>query len=388
MSELTDTIARARGALEVDWTPERERLVARRLMRRMRRRTAARLAAASAALTLAVVAGAGLSWRLLRHGGNGDATELRFADGSTAALVDRQSLVVPVGSTPDHMVVAVARGGARFDVAPQRARRFRVEAGAVAVEVLGTRFTVLRVDPEVVVSVERGRVRVIAAGAVEELGAGERAIFPRPRVALAPAGGAAPAAAPAPEAPASAAAPIAALEPGAPGVALAPAPARPAHSAARRRAEGWRALAQEGDYDAAFEALGREGPRAVRSSPDDLLLAADAARLSRHPRQAVEPLRRLVREHARDPRATLAAFTLGRLLLDDLGDPRQAAGAFARVQELDPSGQLAQDALGREVEAWAQAGEVAKARERALRYLERYPDGRRVRAVRRHGGLE
>jgi len=228
-----------------------------------------------------------------------------------------------------------------------------------------------------VVAVERGRVRVLADGAVEELQAGERAIFPRPRSRSASpvAAGAAPASAAAPT-PASA-----------PTVAAAERPPTPA-SAARRRAGGWRSLAQEGDYDAAFEALHREGPRAVRSSPDDLLLAADAARLSHHPRQAVEPLRRLIREHARDPRATLAAFTLGRLLLDELGEPRQAAGAFAQVQELDPAGQLAQDALGREVEAWAQAGEVAKARERALRYLEKYPDGRRVRAVRRHGGLE
>ena len=103
--------------------------------------------------------------------------------------------------------------------------------------------------------------------------------------------------------------------------------------------------------------------------------------------EAVAPLSRLLREHAADPRAPLAAFTLGRVLLDELGRPREAAQSFLRVQELDPSGPLSQDALAREVEAWSRAGEGSSARARALQYVQKYPTGRRLRSVRHFGEL-
>jgi len=48
---------------------------------------------------------------------------------------------------------------------------------------------------------------------------------------------------------------------------------------------------------------------------------------------------------------------------------------------------LAEDALAREVEAWSRAGETETARVQALIYSQRYPQGRRVHAVRRFGGL-
>ncbi|HNF98185.1 MAG TPA: tetratricopeptide repeat protein, partial [Pseudomonadota bacterium] len=112
------------------------------------------------------------------------------------------------------------------------------------------------------------------------------------------------------------------------------------------------------------------------------------ARLSHHPADAVAPLSRLLREHATDPRAPLAAFTLGRVLLDELGRPREAAQSFLRVQELDPDGPLSQDALAREVEAWSRAGEQGVAHSRAEEYVRRYPTGRRLRSVRRYGDLD
>ena len=37
--------------------------------------------------------------------------------------------------------------------------------------------------------------------------------------------------------------------------------------------------------------------------------------------------------------------------------------------------QLSEDALAREVEAWAKAGKADEAHKAAERYLERYPDG-------------
>ena len=44
--------------------------------------------------------------------------------------------------------------------------------------------------------------------------------------------------------------------------------------------------------------------------------------------------------------------------------------------------------LAREVEAWSRAGETEAARERALTYTRRYPQGHRAHAVRRFGMLE
>lgn len=75
-------------------------------------------------------------------------------------------------------VVQLVRGAAFFSVVRDEARPFVVEAGAVRVTVLGTRFGVERLGPEagdaVLVQVESGRVRVEAPGMPPRvLGAGE-----------------------------------------------------------------------------------------------------------------------------------------------------------------------------------------------------------------------
>jgi transmembrane sensor len=119
-----------------------------------------------------------------------------------------------------------------------------------------------------------------------------------------------------------------------------------------------------------------------------LLLAADVMRLSHHASEAVAPLRRVVRDHAADPRASLAAFTLGRVLLDDLGRPREAAEAFADAIRLAPDGPLYEDAIARKVEALSRSGDTTAAHELAGDYLRRFPDGRRARSVRKLGGIE
>jgi len=255
-------------------------------------------------------------------------------------------------------VVEIARGGARFVVSRNPQRVFRVEAGDVAVEVLGTRFSVYREAGRARVDVEEGRVLVRWAGGSSERRSGESGLFPPER--------------------------------------LPPAKATNGSLEVPRRAQRsvgapaptWRDLAQEGDFDKAYEALARRGAPTVRDEPAELLLAADVARLSHHSGEAVAPLERLLTDHAADPRAPLAAFTLGRVLLEELGQPLQAARAFARAERLAPDGPLAQDAIAREVEAWSRAGDAFAARTRAEEYVKRYPDGRRLRAVRRFGGLE
>jgi transmembrane sensor len=148
----------------------------------------------------------------------------------------------------------------------------------------------------------------------------------------------------------------------------------------------WRSLSQSGQYDAAFDALQRTS--GVENDPAALMDAADAARLSGHAQSAVQYLVRVVNEHKGSPVAPLAAFTLGRVYLDKLGQPDKAADAFQRARALAPNGSLAQDALAREVEALSKGGNAQKAYVRAREYMQQYPNGRRLRAVQLYGGIE
>ncbi len=99
-------------------------------------------------------------------------------------------------------------------------------------------------------------------------------------------------------------------------------------------------------------------------------------------------LREIVDRYPRDPHAPMAAFTEGRLLLEALAHPRQAAAAFERARALAKGGPLAEDALAREVEALHAAGDTVAAHDRAVRYRELYPRGPRLGTVTRFGGLQ
>ncbi len=206
------------------------------------------------------------------------------------------------------------------------------------------------------VSVTRGRVRVQWPGGSRELSVGEAEWFP-PRTGPT-------IAAPSLD-PTEAAAPTAAT--------TAP------------RAQRWKDLAAQGKHADAYPVT--PGPGQVRDA-EELLMAADVARLSGHPRQAVPYLERVLTQFRRDSRAPVAAFSLGRILMTSLGSPAKAALRFAEVRSLAPSGSLAEDALAREVEAWNLAGQFDRARQRAQEYMRLYPQGSRAASVRKYGGVE
>src|SRR5690606_31668355 len=149
----------------------------------------------------------------------------------------------------------------------------------------------------------------------------------------------------------------------------------------------WKTHAENGDFSRAFELI-QASQKSVRDNVQELLLAADAARLSGHPSEAVPYLRQVIDRHPSDGRASLAAFTLGGVLMNQLGRPQEAEAAYAIARALAPEGALAQDAVARQVEAAHRSGDTARARALALEYLKSYPEGRRVNAVRRFGGLE
>jgi len=356
MTELDRKTRDALSTVRAHWGEADAHAAEQAVRRRIRRRAATRRIGGAAVGVLLLVAGA---FALLRAPAPAPASppmqakasrSFRFSDGSVADPIGISSVLHVAADTPTRAVVEVATGSGRFTVKKNPARVFRVEAGAVTVEDLGTIFSVERVADRARVSVEEGQVRVSWRGGERTMAAGEAGLFP-------------PEAAPA---------------------TVAPAKPSPSHRAESKRS--WRELAEDGEYDAAWDALGAAAQPS--DEPGDLLLAADVARLSHHPAEAVTQLRKVIRDHANDPRAPLAAFTLGRVLLEALGEPREAAEAFARAEELAPDGPLAQDAIAREVEALSRAGETAGAHARAVEYLRRYPDGRRLHAVKRFGGID
>ncbi|HET9931892.1 MAG TPA: FecR domain-containing protein [Polyangiaceae bacterium] len=389
MAEFLERVANARERVSPKWTPGRERELRFRVERGLDRRRTTIRALGGVALAVAALFLGHTGYRQvfgnthivaqapLRH----DVRNLfELTDGTRVTALSTDARVEPVEVSREAVRVRLEAGGAHFDVAHVEGRHFQVQARDVLVTVLGTAFSVAVESGGVRVEVERGRVDVGFDGQHRILGAGERIFASEGAFRT---GQSAPRSAASAEVPA--------IEPVPPVEPSSEAPNSNAPSTRRAPAaapSSWRTLAQDGDYRSAFERMQAEGSNAVRDEPGDLLFAADVARLSGHAALALPLLERVLRGHPHDSRAPLAAFTLGRTLLDSLGRPREAADAFGKARRLSPNGALAQDALAREVESWSRAGESVVARQRALEYLERYPGGRREKAVRYHGGLE
>jgi transmembrane sensor len=277
--------------------------------------------------------------------------DFTLPDGSQVRLLGVGSKVEVLEQTAALVRTKLGAGSARFDVRHDPARVFEVESGDVRVRVLGTAFSVALEGGLTRVAVERGAVRVQWTGGQAFLSAGQAGVYPPPAAAEA-----------------------------------SNAPAEPLADLAGNvgeEAASWRKLAKRGAYVDAYKALGPAASKSVRDEPADLMLAADVARLSRHPGEATRFLARVSDGFPRDKRAPLAAFTLGRVLLEDLGQPGRAADAFRRAQQLAPKGPLAADALAREVDAAQRAGQVDRARQVAARYVELYPEGPQAQRLRK-----
>ena len=291
-------------------------------------------------------------------------SEALFAlrDGSVVMPLAPTSRLVAKSVSPKLVELELVAGSAHFDVAPNREREFRVSAGDVEIMVVGTKFTVERQGARTMVAVESGKVRVAWERGQQLLEPGERGSFPPFETAEA-------APARAPEAPV----------PEVPTVEPSVVPARPGAD--------WRALANHGQFAAAYRGLHDKAKPATPASIDDLLLAADVARRSGHAADSVPYLERVLAMHASDARSAVAAFTLGRVRLADLDDPAGAAAAFAHARAAAPQGPLAEDALAREVEARFRSGDNLRAHALAEEYLKTWPSGSRMVAVRHFGGL-
>lgn len=123
-------------------------------------------------------------------------------------------------------------------------------------------------------------------------------------------------------------------------------------------------------------------PQDPRPAPAvrDAMDRADELRRTGRAREAVSVLRGIV--DSGDARAPLAAFTLGKIHAEDLGDAGSAARWFERALALGLPAGLDEEACARAVESWSRAGARAEATRARERYETRFPGGRHLARVR------
>lgn len=286
---------------------------------------------------------------------------LTLAEGTVIAL-DPRSRVSLMHSEARRVQVSLTGGGARFDVAKRRARRFSVQLGKVEVLVTGTQFHVVRSrvtgGERVRVDVEEGSVEVHRAGlGVVALEAGDHwsAFVADETQALAPSGAAEA------EAPSL---------PSAEGANGADSAVPEAATVPEMQPEADEASPDDGEASSE-----RRRSRAHGEVAADLFEQANVARRAGRVTEAAKLYAELVSRHSRDHRAALAAFELGRLRMDSLGDARGAIDALERALKLDARRAFAEDALARLVLAHEALAEKALCTKARARYLARYPEG-------------
>jgi hypothetical protein len=277
--------------------------------------------------SLTLASGAPLPARLAAE----ERRSVRLSDGSVLRLAAGAELAL-VANEAGLMELAQRRGRVTYDVA-RAGRRWVIDAGAAAVEVLGTRFEVERDEREVDVEVRSGAVLVRSAllrDGVQRLEAGER-------VHLAPP----------------------AEEPASAGTQRSEARAQRSEARAQRseaRAQRSEARAQPEERSRAQEAsLAGDGSasrdpgagvsnkdRSVPVPSERLLRRADAARRKGDMDTAERLLAVVVARH--DERSAVAAFTLGKLR----ERPAKAAADFRTALRLgldEPLRQLARERI-------------------------------------------
>jgi hypothetical protein len=345
------------------WSADRtEENLARTFLRIERARTRARVGLAAGLTIGAVVVALGVSHRqasaptsdvatlTTAPRATGPALPLVLADGTTVASQGAATRAVVTRTTPERVELALSGGAASFAVPARGRREVVVTMARFEVKILAAAFTLAPAGERAQIDVAEGSVDVTWPGGHAVVPGGTSTVLP-------------------PETAAS--------------------PTTPRDDGRASRARFLMQVAKR-DYAGAYRSLVTT-PSVADHSPEGLMRAADAARLSGHPAAAVPYYERVVGDFATDARAPVAAFTLGRVLLTQLDRPRAAADAFATSRRLAPMGPLATDAWAREVEAASRAGDAARARDLARAYLAHHADEEsspRAAAVRRAGGLE
>jgi TolA-binding protein len=270
---------------------------------------------------------------------SGASQTLTLPDGTTAALgPDTRLRLNRIEAS--RVEATLDRGEATFDVRHGDSRAWTVHAAGFDIVDRGTRFVVAVTPEGVRVRVESGSVSVARAGSTEA----PRALGPGESWAS-----------------------VTTIETPVAPTAQSQVPSTPPALAATPTAASTPATVE------------RTAPPPA-PGPKELLETANAARLAGRTRDAAQAFDALRKGYRSDPRAGLAAFELGRLRLDTLGDPAGAVEAFGDAMALSPGAGFREDAEARRVEALDRMhdGRCPAARQA---YLARYPGGLHAAAV-------
>jgi len=271
-----------------------------------------------------------------------DELAVTLSDGSSVKL-RAQSEVQVQNSHSSSISLQLARGELWCDVTHHEERKFKVVAGDVEVRVVGTQFSVKTTSgpsPRVEVSVTRGVVEVVSArrpGTIARVGAGQRWILDAENVHSEPA-------------------PVPTIEP---------------ESAETDKPES--PLPSASAPPPAASAVIPSGRELFEKAAENRR-AGDAA-------AAAHTYEELLKLHPSDARAGLAAFELGRLRMDRLGDLAGAISALERAVAMKVGPSFREDALARLVSVYASQGNVAACQRARDRYLSSYPAGVHAGAV-------
>lgn len=283
---------------------------------------------------------------------------ISFSDGTLLSL-ERDSRARIVRLDEQGAELALERGTLRAAVVPRPNARWVVAAGPFEIRVTGTRFDASW-DPSrelLRVVMQEGSVRVTGACLSEPraLGAGDVSEFSCASKSTAVAAQPEPAGARLPQPP------------------VAPRPSvKP-----RAATPDWRELARESRFKQALVAAESAGYSGLcaRLSAADVLELGNVARLAGNPARAAEAYLAARQRFAGSGTAASAAFQLGRIAFDGARDYASARRWFDAYLAEAPGGGLAQEALGRRMEAEHRSGDRVAAKASAERYLARFPGG-------------
>lgn len=121
------------------------------------------------------------------------------------------------------------------------------------------------------------------------------------------------------------------------------------------------------------------------TEPDDAKALLEKGRLARRqgdPRAAASAYQTLLNQFPDDSRAGLAAFELGRLRMDRLGDLNGAIQALNQAVRLAPGSAFREDAMARLVEAYQRLGQTSACSSAQQQYLKSFPTGVHAATVR------
>lgn len=281
-----------------------------------------------------------------------DALSVELEDGSRLSLEARTRVAVEE-SSDKAVVLRLSQGRVHCDVAPNRSRPFAVLTHGVRVLVTGTRFSVEVSDGgRVNVQVESGTVEVTPPGSREarQLSAGEAWSLDTEVTRLR---------------------------------AESPAEALTAEASEHEpeRLETGTDVPQAPETNDGATLAQRSRPQQPAATegraPDarQLLEQGTTARRAGDAQQAAQYYERLLQLHPSDPRAGLAAFELGRLRMDRLGNLQGAVNALRQAVTLAPGSGFREDAMARLVQAYAAMGSVGPCRQARRAYLEAFPSG-------------